>query len=118
MKLHSDTLNRISIREALLAAQKSGKVDPLVDFSTLDARGSRTRSAAFEVRLEWLGTKVKGDGRKWTNSGNQGSGGTYAASYDEWGWFITELYRIDPDMVFGHYKNLEGFHEMTRYRFV
>lgn len=118
MKLHSDILNRMSIREALLKAQQSGKVDPLVDFSTLDARGSRTRKAAFEIRLEWLGEKQKGDGRKYTNSGNRGGGtGTYAAFYDEWGWFIVELYRIDPDMVFGHYKTRDDFDTMTHYKF-
>lgn len=117
MKLHSDTLTATDIREALATAKRKGRVDSDVHFDILEARGSRTRKAGFEIRLEWLGTKVKGDGRRYTNSGNGSGSRTWAALYEEWGWFIVELYRLDSDLVFGHYKTLDGFHDYTRFAF-
>lgn len=117
MKLHSDKLTTSEIRACLERAIAKGRVARLVDFSELAERGSRTRANAWEIRLEWLGTKEKGDGRKWTNSGNRGSGGGYAAFWEEWGWFIWELYAVDSELVFGHYKTENEFHEMTRFQF-
>lgn len=117
MKLHSDTLTIDDVREALSNAKQRGGVDSAVVFSTLDRRGSRSRKGAFEVRLEWLGTKVKGDGRRFTNSGNGGAGQDYAAFYSEWGWFIAELYAKDSEMIFDRYKDEEDFHATTRHQF-
>ena len=118
MKLHSDTLTENDVREALSKAKDSGKVDRLVFFSQLTAQGSRSRKNGFEVRLEWLGDKQKGDGRRFTNSGNGGADRTqYGAFYDEWGWFIAELYHMDADLIFGHYKTRDEFDSMTRYQF-
>lgn len=118
MKLHSDILNRNDIREALATAKRKGRVDSDVHFDILEARGSRTRKAGFEIRLEWLGEKVKGDGRRPTNSGNGSGSQQWAAFWEEWGWFIVELYRIDPDMVFGNYKTREVFDTYTRNAFL
>lgn len=117
--MHSDKLTASDIREALKSAKDLNEVDALVDFEVLEGRGSRTRKAGFEIRLAWYGEKVKGDGRRWTNSGTSGAdtGGFYAATYDEWGWFIAELFKADPNMVFGHYKDLNTFDTMTRYAF-
>lgn len=117
--MHSDTLTSNDIIEALHRAKATGNVDRQVDFEVLDGRGSRTRKNGYEIRLAWYGEKVKGDGRRWTNSGTSGSdtGGFYAATYDEWGWFIDELFNADPDMVFGHYKDRETFDSMTRNKF-
>ena len=117
--MHSDILTETDIREALAKVSRSGKVDPLVDFEVLEGRGSRTRKAGYEIRLAWYGEKVKGDGRRWSNTGNYGAdtGGFYAAKYDEWGWFIDELFNRDPQMVFGHYKDRATFDNMTRYAF-
>jgi hypothetical protein len=118
MKLHSDTLNRNDICEALAEAKRKGRVDSDVHFDILEARGSRTRKAGFEIRLEWLGEKVKGDGRRPTNSGNRGGGSQqWAALWEEWGWFILELFRKDSGLVFGSYKSLDDFHSQTRFAF-
>lgn len=123
MKFHSDTLTTSDIRDALKAAKAKGNVDDLVEFMILEPKGSRTRSNGFEIRLEWLGEKQRGDGRHWTNSGKSGANsygngnGTYAATYDEWGWFIAELFDMDADAVFGTYKGYGGFHADTRYKF-
>lgn len=118
MKLHSDIHTIDTINDALSRAKDSGKVDRLVVFSQFTAAGSRSRKNGFEIRLEWLGTKVKGDGRRYTNSGKSGSDqSTYGAFWEEWGWFIVELYSIDSDLIFGHYKTEDEFHQFTRYAF-
>jgi hypothetical protein len=119
VKLHSDILTETDIREALAKAKRRGNVDSLVSFKELDRKGSYKRSVGFEIRLAWYGTKVKGDGRRWSNSGTGGAdtSGFYAATYDEWGWFIDELFNADPNMVFGHYKDRETFDTMTRYAY-
>lgn len=119
MKMHT-SLNSNEVIDALHRAKASGNVDRLVDFEVLEEKGSRSRTRGFEIRLAWYGEKVKGDGRRWTNTGHSGSdvGGFYAASYDEWGWFIDALFDADPDMIFGHYKNRETFDSMTKHKFV
>jgi hypothetical protein len=123
MRLHSNILRYSHIHSALEAAKAAGKVDRSVQFETLDDKGSRTRDHAFEVQLGWYGNKVAGDGRRWKNSGNRGANsydngtGVYAATYDEWGWFIAELYRIDPNLVFGHYKDRATFLTMTKHAY-
>ena len=118
MKLHSDKLTTSEIRECLERAIQKGKVNRLVVFSVLEERGSRTRANGWEIRLQWLGQKQPGDGRRFTNGGNRGASGTsYGAFWEEWGWFISELYAVDPDLVFGHYKTREVFDTMTRYAF-
>jgi hypothetical protein len=117
MKLHSDTLTESDVREALQNAKDRGGVDRLVVFSELNARGSRKRKGGFEVRLEWCGFKVKGDGRRFVNSGSRGAGQDYAAFYSEWGWFIAELFAKDSEMIFDRYDGEENFHESTRHAF-
>jgi hypothetical protein len=118
MRLHSDTLTESDVRDALDRAKRRGHVDRLVVFSELVGRGSRTRKNGFEIRLEWLGDKQKGDGRRYTNSGNGGAGtSAYAALYSEWGWFIAELFDKDADAVFGNYKGRDDFDNQTRWQF-
>lgn len=118
MKLHSDVLTIDSIQDCMSRAKDGGHVDKLVVFSELVARASRSRKFGYEIRLEWLGEKIKGDGRRYTNSGNRGADdSSYGAFYDEWGWFIVELYSVDPLLVFGHYKTQDDFHSITRYAF-
>lgn len=116
MRLHSDILNRGTIIDALQAAKAKGHVTHGVQFYILDGHKSRSRSGAYEIQL---GTahKVKGDGRGWKNSGTNGAGDTYAATRDEWGWFIDELFEVDPNAVFGQYKGRDDFHAQTRYAY-
>lgn len=117
MRLHTDKLTESDIREALQKAKNAGRVDSRVSFVLLYSTGSRSRAGGYEVQLGWYGDKVKGDGRRFKNSGSNGSSTVYAAFYEEWGWFILELFRADPGMVFGSYKSLPDFEEQTRYAF-
>lgn len=124
MRLHSNTLRYADIYGALKAAKDAGKVDGLVQFETFEDKGSRSRSRAYEIQLGWYGDKQPGDGRRWKNTGNRGAdseyngGGCYAATYDEWGWFIAELYKMDPELIFGHYKTRDTFNSMTKNAYV
>lgn len=123
MRLHSDKLTYMDVHAALDKAKAAGKVDRQVQFEMLETKGSRTRQRGFEVQLGWYGVKVKGDGRRWKNTGNRGAdseyngNGCYAATYDEWGWFIKELFTLDPNLVFGHYKDRATFLTMTKHAY-
>lgn len=117
MKLHTNTLTRSDIREALAESKAAGFVDAAVGFEMLEDKGSRSHSHAFEVQLGWYGEKIKGDGRRYKNTGKNGADIVYAATYDEWGQFIAELMERDRDAVFGTYKGYDGFHEATRYAY-
>lgn len=108
MKLHSDILTENDIIGALRTEKEAGRIALTVQFKLLDKRGSRSHTSAFEVQLEsW--DRTPGDGRRTGNSGSYGamssSDDGYAATYDEWGWLLAALYRIDPAMVCGSVKH-------------
>ena len=56
MRIHTDILTTNDLRGVLF------NVSPLLHLEVIE-KGSRSRARAFEVGLEWLGKKVKGDGR-------------------------------------------------------
>lgn len=119
MRLHSDTHTWRSIHDALDLAKASGKVPEHIDFEVCTEHGSRKRSTAFEIKLATY-TKEPGDGRRRPNTGNRGtdtSDGLWAATYDEWGWFIAELFAVDGDAIFGHYDGVTGFNEATSHKY-
>jgi hypothetical protein len=41
----------------------------------------------------------------------------YAATYSEWGWFLAEVFRDDPQAICGPYKGLSDFNRKTRDQF-
>lgn len=122
MRLHTDTHTWRSIHEALTKAQKAGHVAEHVELWICDEYGSRKKERAFEIRLGTY-VKIKGDKRGWTNTGKRGANseangeGIYAATYDEWGWFIAELFDADPDAIFGTYVRVDGFNTATDHKY-
>lgn len=122
MKLHSNILTEASVYLALYEAKKRGKVADSVHFVVFKEQGSRSRKTGFEIQL---GTydKVPGDKRTWKNSGQWGAEsarngqGIYAATYDEWGWFIAELFAKDEDAIFGSYKGYDDFLRQTKFAY-
>jgi hypothetical protein len=112
MKLHSDTLTVTDIREAFATARRKGLIVGGIELLTLEEKGSRTRANGFEIRL---GADYSDGIHKRKTNDNTGN---YAATYDEWGWFIAELFDKDVDAVFGTYKGQTGFDADTRYKFV
>jgi hypothetical protein len=111
MKLHSDTLTTTDIRAALATARRKGHVTGGIELLTLEEKGSRSRANGFEVRLG--SDYADGIHKRRTNDGTQ----NYAATWHEWGWFIVELFELDANLTFGHYKSENEFHAQTRYAF-
>lgn len=103
---------------ALKECQAAGTVAPHVRFKMLETKQRRGTGSALEVQLE---ATQRDRGRRSGNSGSYGAMGdvTYAATYDEWGFFLAALYRLaGDDMVCGapkspYYRDDEDFHEKT-----
>lgn len=110
MKLHT-SLARTDVCAALRAVKADGQMAEDVMFMQLDAEGSRTHERGFKVQL---GTYDPGSGpgksRHFKNSGQYGASRVWAATYDEWGYFIAEVFRRDPGASFGPYKCLADLH--------
>lgn len=116
MRLHTNKIEWKDLYNALHAAQATGKVASHISFVTNSEHGSRSHKRAFEIQLG-TDTKLPGDKRRFKNSGTRGASNVYAATYDEWGWFIKELFARDNELTFGHYKSLEEFTRMTDGKF-
>lgn len=108
------------IYAALNAAKDEGGVENSIYFDRFELHRSQTHPRAFEVHLG-TDTKLPGSKRRPPNSGSYGAGGEFArwaATYDEWGWFLAALFEADPDAKVGNiYHGRNHFHEITRYRF-
>lgn len=105
MKIHTDTL---TTRDLIYA---SVGIDGV--FVEYIERGSRSRARAFDVALSALPRK----GRRTRNSGNRGAAHDSAATWDEWGVFIDDLFRTDPDAVIGDYRGYDDFRWQTGERY-
>ena len=141
MKLHSK-LDYTEILDALAAAKKAGHVTPDVQCVVFDGpRGSRTHRRAFEIQLGTYDKDSLPEGykdsrtgknmrvRHYKNSGSSGAhnewatgGSIWSATYDEWGWFMAETFKLDPDALWGSragwgYDGEENFHDKTEDRF-
>ena len=107
MKIHTDKLTRAD----LFAHVPSG--------CYLDAsqRGSRKRARAFDVHMYAKpGTDTHGIKRCYaTNSGGYGAGEYKAATYIEWGDWMVELFKIDPNAIIGTYDETGGFIGQTQH---
>lgn len=114
MRIHTK-LDSVGVIDALSDAQAAGRVPLHVGFDQFSAHSSRSHPRAYDVHL---GTEVKTPGRRRPqNSGNPDLR-HWAATYDEWGWFLSALFDVDPEAkVTGVYKNADDFHVKTRYAF-
>jgi hypothetical protein len=135
MRLHTRlTINQLY--DALLAAQDAGHVTKDVDFKpSPEMHGSRTHNRAFDVQLGTYskdslpaGTKDQHGKnmkvRRYRNAGDSGATSgwhepsVWAATWHEWGWFMLEVFKLDPEARFGsakdwHYAGLDDFHRKT-----
>lgn len=120
MKIHTNTIdNWVAISDALNEQKQLGRIASHVTFKTMERRGSRSHRFAFEIQLE---AAVRDNGRRAGNSGSYGSMRPdvdgYAATYDEWGWLLAALYKLDSMMVVGTvkypvYRHAIDFHIQT-----
>jgi hypothetical protein len=114
MKLHT-SLHPSDVQDALNRAKASGNVTPDIEFVEYGVGNSRTHSIRFDIQL---GTYDKTSGptksRRYKNSGQYGAGSVWAATYDEWGWFMAQVFDRDPGAQFGDRKNgYNGVHDFN-----
>lgn len=113
MKIHTNTVLYLDVLQAVNSASPGTFLDHC------DLKGSRTHKHAFDVALESDGTPDK-KGKARRRKRNMGTSryadrfnSGFAASYDDWGWFLAALFAKDPDIVAGPYKGAEDFHRQT-----
>ena len=108
---------------ALTECQAAGTIAGHVGFKTLTVhRGGPGFAYALEIQFE---AHARDRGRRAGNSGSYGAMRPeydgYAATYDEWGFFLAALYRMDegarvaPNFLRGNavYFDAADFHEKT-----
>jgi hypothetical protein len=98
MRIHSDSIDELEVRKA---ARLAG-----VGFTRLSLHGSRSRAAAFDVKLT-------GSAGRRQNFG----GDDEAASWDEHGIFLGHLHRLDPNLKTPYYEGGEHYVWATGGRF-
>jgi hypothetical protein len=111
MRIHTDLRHDHLPMAIRLARSKHGMSN--VDLYRIERHGSRKRDRAFDVNLQGYGDRHT---RK-TNSGTRGAGSYYAATWDDWGWFLLELFELDPEAIAGPYDGIADFHAQTQGRF-
>jgi hypothetical protein len=114
MRIHTDSLTEKDIYEATARAGSAVRV-------VVTEHGSRSRARAFNVTLSGTSSRRR-------NTGNYGAAGedsywgpdrSHAATWDEWGMFLAEIFRRDPNAVVPNaYESGEHFHWSTGDRFL
>jgi uncharacterized protein YwbE len=116
MRLHTN-LTADNIRTCLDQA-KAGDIPSDIVFDVFGETGSRSHPHGFEVHLASTQKNTRDDGvTRRTNPMARHDGPRYAASYDEWGWFLAELFAADRAAKAGPYKNEDDFHVKTRHAY-
>lgn len=116
MKLQT-SLTEDQVRDCLVRAKADDMPDD-IEFDIFGTVGSRSRPHAFEVHLATARQDTRADGAKRKTSSMAGGGGLrYAATYDEWGYFLAEFFAADPDAKAGPYKDQDDFNTRTRYAY-
>jgi hypothetical protein len=141
MRLHT-SLTWLELRNALQRAKDRGHVSGHVVFAVDTRHKSSTHERAFEIQLgsydNYLppGTVDQYGKRMRVRRVRMHPGRDqeehyyrYAATWHEWGWFIREVFELDPDSRWGAdksktthrglwgYSDLADFNEQTRNQF-
>lgn len=127
MKLHT-SLSATDVQRALDAAYYTGKVAANVTFVQFTPSPSRSCRHGYLVQLGSYDQSIP-EGttdqhgkvmrvRRFKNSGDNGAFYVWAATYDEWGWFIARIFALDPKAKFGPYRGPLHFHQETEGKFL
>jgi hypothetical protein len=119
MIIHTSlTMNQVY--DSLFAAKNAGKITEDVYFDKLNSSNSRSHDRKFDLHIgtDEQGTRPDGKKRAYSNSGHNGANSgpyfnVWAATYDEWGWFLAELFRRDPLAKCSRYGNRDDFNAKT-----
>jgi hypothetical protein len=101
--MHFDNVKERDLREAFSEADL-----PHASLTVKGEHSSRSHRTAFEVRLTGDGTQ----NRRRTQDNED-----FAATYDEWGAFISRLYDRDVTAKIGPYESRADFHQRTCNRY-
>lgn len=102
MRIHTNNLTRADLVTALEAEIKAGRIADAVTFKVRTEHRSTVRARSYEVQLESF---EPGQGRRVGNSGSYGAGDNYAATFDEWGFFLAALFRVEKGLLVGTPRN-------------
>jgi hypothetical protein len=111
MKLYSNKITSDDVHEAFRLARLLNGADIWPD----DVRDFRPRMRGFTHGVEFYayshdGTRAVNPGRShWTTEDLP-----RAASWDDYGWMIAHLFKIDPEAVIGQYKGRADFIRQVR----
>jgi hypothetical protein len=115
MKIHT-VLTGENLRDLLDQTKAGGQVTADVFFTQLEYQASRSRPNGYLVQLgtysQW--SLRNGRSRHFKNTGNSGADSIWAATWDEWGWFLARVFATDPGAIAGHWKSKEMFMEVTK----
>lgn len=122
MRIHTDTLTESDLYRALHAAWGDDDARNHTGHGHFwlvkaEKHGSRKRDHAFEVALAGDGTVSKRRRNPGT-SANRSAQEDYAATWDQWGWFLAELFKRDPNMTTQYYATEAEFHAKTQGKFI
>jgi hypothetical protein len=117
MRIHLNTDRESApgvILDALRAAKAAGRITGHVYFDKLTTGNSRSHTTAAVVHLYADCTGKCPAGHRYANTGMAGADSSMrAASYDDWGWFLAELFDVHPDAWAGRYKGVDGFRALA-----
>jgi hypothetical protein len=117
MKFHT-SLTETEVRACLERAKSDGDMPADVEFDVFGTAGSRTHPRAYEIHLATSQRDTRADGKTRSSSPLAGGNGLrYAATYDEWGYFLAEFFAADPAAKAGPYKSKADFHARTQYAY-
>jgi hypothetical protein len=115
VKIYSNTLTSADLSAAIQAANQhtpSQDGDPFhgtIGFERYrELTRPRVRARGWDVLLYRTGSTMH------FNSGRYGAGEQGAASWDDYGWFLAELFRRDPALHAAYYRDETDFHRATR----
>ena len=130
MRIHTNLL-ATDIPAALAAAKAKGHVADDVTFAVLDLHGSRAYTRAFKIQLgtanqhslkgleeDAFDVAGKPQHTRRTRNSWRDDYHRYAAAWSEWGWFLAEIFELDPCAVcVGYYKSAGDFDAQTGGKF-
>lgn len=109
MNIHTNKLTAAAIRECVPeGCYLAGHYDRIsgIDWASIHQYGSRSHHIAYSVRLSGSSKSTM------TNLPDK------AATYDEWGFFLAEIFARDPQAKCGGYNGREDFIVQTDGKFV
>jgi hypothetical protein len=126
MKMHTK-LSSQDIYDSMTVSKARGLMTDDIRFIQFKEQPSKSHPNGFLVQLGTYDQKSgPKNSRYYKNTGKRGAHSernegepVWAATYDEWGWFLADIFDRDPDARLGQYKNKDHFDEMTKgkYRF-